>query len=158
MREIYWLLEEMIMQVKIGSDTEEFLKKWRERKKIEWINSMAIQGIPVNIEEIKKKEENGEPLEWELRLVSNDQEILKTINEVVSQRQQIDTKSKQYENDAFFKDLNDLANSNILENQREKDRKKKKMEKAKKFEKLFYDFEKNWLKHIQKGEKYYQMK
>ena len=60
---------------------------------------MAIQGIPVNIEEIKKKEENGEPLEWELRLVSNDQEILKTINEVVSQRQQIDTKYKQYEND-----------------------------------------------------------
>ena len=141
------------LQVKIGSDTEEFLKKWRERKKIEWINSMAIQGIPVNIEEIKKKEENGEPLEWELRLVSNDQEILKTINEVVSQRQQIDTKSKQYENDAFFKDLNDLANSNILENQREKDRKKKKMEKAKKFEKLFYDFEKNWLKHESNREK-----
>ena len=141
------------LQVKIGSDTEEFLKKWRERKKIEWINSMAIQGIPVNIEEIKKKEENGEPLEWELRLVSNDQEVLKTINEVVSQRQQIDTKSKQYENDAFFKDLNDLANSNILENQREKDRKKKKMEKAKKFEKLFYDFEKNWLKHESNREK-----
>ena len=141
------------LQVKIGSDTEEFLKKWRERKKIEWINSLAIQGIPVNIEEIKKKEENGEPLEWELRLVSNDQEVLKTINEVVSQRQQIDTKSKQYENDAFFKDLNDLANSNILENQREKDRKKKKMEKAKKFEKLFYDFEKNWLKHESNREK-----
>ena len=107
---------------------------------------MAMQGIPVNIEEIKKKEENGEPLEWELRLISNDQEVLKTINEVVSQRQQIDTGSKQIENDMFFKDLNDLANSNILENSREKDRKRKKMEKNKKFEKLFNDFEKNWLK------------
>ena len=141
------------LQVKIGSDTEDFLKKWRERKKIEWINSMAIQGIPVNIEEIKRKEENGEPLEWELRLVSNDQEVLKTINEVVSQRQQIDTRSKQYDNDIFLKDLNDLANSNILENQREKDRKKKKIEKTKKFEKLFYDFEKNWLKHENNREK-----
>ena len=114
------------LQVKIGSDTEEFLKKWRERKKIEWINSMTMQGIPVNLEEIKKKEENGEPLEWELKLVSNDQEVLKTINEVVSQRQQIDNISKQNDNDIFLKDLNDLANSNILENSREKDRKRKK--------------------------------
>ena len=141
------------LQVKIGNDTEEYLKKWRERKKIEWINSMAVQGIPVNIEEIKKKEENGEPLEWELRLISNDQEVLKTINEVVSQRQQIDTVSKQNENDKLFKDLNDLASSNILENSREKDRKKKKMEKIKKFEKLFSDFEKNWLKHENNREK-----
>ena len=141
------------LQVKIGSETEEFLKKWRERKKIEWINSMTMQGIQVNLDEIKKKEENGEPLEWELRLVSNDQEILKTINEVVSQRQQIDTKSKQNDNDIFLKDLNDLANSNILENSREKDRKRKKMEKIKKFEKLFYDFEKNWLKHESNREK-----
>ena len=141
------------LQVKIGSDTEEFLKKWRERKKAEWINSLAIQGIPVNIEEIKRKEENGEPLEWELRLVSNDQDILKKINEVVSQRQQIDTRSKQTENDTFFKDLNDLANSNILENSREKERKKKKMEKIKKFEKLFYDFEKTWLRRENNKEK-----
>ena len=141
------------LQVKIGSDTEEFLKKWRERKKAEWINSLAVQGVPVNLEEIKRKEENGEPLEWELRLVSNDQDILKKINEVVSQRQQIDTRSKQSENDTFFKDLNDLANSNILENSREKERKKKKMEKIKKFEKLFYDFEKNWLRRENNKEK-----
>ena len=135
------------LQVKIGNDTEEFLKRWRERKKIEWINSMAIQGIPVNLEEIKRKEENGEPLEWELRLVANDQEILKTINEVVSKRQEIDNTSKKGENDIFLKDLNDFANSNILENPREKERKKKKLEKIKKYEKLFNDFEKNWLKH-----------
>ena len=141
------------LQVKIGNETEEFLKKWRERKKIEWINSMTMQGIPVNIEEIKKKEENGEPLEWELRLVSNDQEVLKTINEVVSQRQQIDNISKQNDNDIFLKDLSDLASSNILENMREKERKRKKLEKAKKFEKLFYDFEKNWLKHESNKEK-----
>ena len=141
------------LQVKIGSETEEFLKKWRERKKIEWINSMTMQGIPVNIEEIKKKEENGEPLEWELKLVSNDQEVLKTINEIVSQRQQIDNISKQNDNDIFLKDLTDLANSNILENIREKERKRKKLEKIKKFEKLFYDFEKNWLKHENNREK-----
>ena len=141
------------LQVKIGKETEEFLKKWRERKKIEWINSLAIQGIPVNLDEIKKKEENGEPLEWELRLVANDQEILKTINEVVSKRQQIDNSSKKGENDLFLKDLNDLANSNILENPREKERKKKKLEKIKKYEKLFNDFEKNWLKHESNVEK-----
>ena len=142
------------LQVKIGNDTEEFLKKWRQRKKAEWINSLAVQGIPVNLEEIKRKEENGEPLEWELRLVSNDQDILKKINEVVSQRQVIDTRSKQNENDnTFFKDLNELANSNILENVREKERKKKKMEKIKKFEKLFYDFEKNWLRRENNKEK-----
>ena len=141
------------LQVKIGSDTEEFLKKWRERKKIEWINSMAVQGIPVNLDEIKKKEENNEPLEWELRLVANDQEILKTLNEIVSQRQCIDNKGKQTDNDIFLKDLNDLANSNILENKREKERKQKKLEKQKKFEKLFNDFEKNWLKHESNREK-----
>ena len=88
-----------------------------------------------------------------MRLISNDQEVLKTINEVVSQRQQIDTVSKQNENDKLFKDLNDLASSNILENSREKDRKRKKMEKIKKFEKLFSDFEKNWLKHENNREK-----
>ena len=141
------------LQVKIGSDTEEFLKKWRERKKIEWINSMTVQGIPVNLDEIKKKEENNEPLEWELRLVANDQEILKTLNEIVSQRQCIDNKGKQTDNDIFLKDLNDLANSNILENKREKERKQKKLEKQKKFEKLFNDFEKNWLKHESNREK-----
>ena len=141
------------LQVKISSETEEYLKKWRERKKIEWINSMAMQGIQVNIEEIKKKEENGEPLEWELRLVPNDQEILKTINEVVSQRQSIDNMSKQSDKDIFLKDLTDLANSNILENEREKERKRKKIEKAKKFEKLFSDFERNWLKQERNKEK-----
>ena len=143
------------LQVKIGKDTEEYLKKWRERKKIEWINSMTMQGIQVNLDEIKKKEENGEPLEWELKLVSNDQEILKTINEVVSQRQAIDSSGKpiSIEKDLFFKNLNDIANSNILENSREKERKRKKEEKKKKFEKLFQDFEKNWLKHESNREK-----
>jgi RNA-binding protein 25 len=132
------------LQIKIGKDTEEYLKKWRERKKIEWINSLTMQGIPVNLEEIKKKEENGEPLEWELKLVSNDQEILKTINEVVSQRQAIDSSGKpiSIEKDIFFKNLTDIASSNILENAREKERKRKKEEKKKKFEKLFQDFEK----------------
>ena len=102
------------LQVKISNDTEEFLKKWRERKKIEWINSMAVQGIPFNLDEIKKKEENGEPLEWELKLVSNDQEVLKMINEVVSRRQNIDSIGKKTDNDLFLKDLSDLASSNIL--------------------------------------------
>ena len=133
------------LQIKIGKETEEYLKKWRERKKIEWINSMTLQGIPMNLDEIKKKEENGEPLEWELKLVANDQEILKTINEVVSQRQAIDSSGKpiNIEKDLFFKNLNDIANSNLLENSREKERKRKKEEKKKKFEKLFQDFEKN---------------
>ena len=143
------------LQIKIGKETEEYLKKWRERKKIEWINSMTLQGIPVNIDEIKKKEENGEPLEWELKLVSNDQETLKTINEVVSQRQAIDSSGKpiSIEKDLFFKNLNDIANSNLLENSREKERKRKKSEKKKKFEKLFQDFEKNWIKHENNREK-----
>ena len=143
------------LQIKIGKDTEEYLKKWRERKKIEWINSLTMQGIHVNLDEIKKKEENGEPLEWELKLVSNDQEILKTINDVVSQRQAIDSSGKpiSIEKDIFFKNLNDIANSNLLENQREKERKRKKSEKKKKFEKLFQDFEKNWIKHENKREK-----
>jgi len=141
--------------IKIGKDTEEYLKRWRERKKIEWINSLTMQGIPVNLDEIKKKEENGEPLEWELKLVSNDQEILKTINEVVSQRQAIDSSGKpiSIEKDIFFKNLTDIANSNILENAREKERKRKKEEKKKKFEKLFQDFEKNWIKHENNREK-----
>ena len=143
------------LQIKIGKDTEEYLKKWRERKKIEWINSLTMQGIPVNLDEIKKKEENGEPLEWELKLVSNDQEILKTINEVVSQRQAIDSSGKpiSIEKDIFFKNLTDIAKSNILENSREKERKRKKEEKKKKFEKLFQDFEKNWIKHENNREK-----
>ena len=143
------------LQIKIGKETEEYLKKWRERKKIEWINSMTLQGIPMNLDEIKKKEENGEPLEWELKLVANDQEILKTINEVVSQRQAIDSSGKpiNIEKDLFFKNLNDIANSNLLENSREKERKRKKEEKKKKFEKLFQDFEKNWIKHENNREK-----
>ena len=143
------------LQIQIGKETEDYLKRWRERKKIEWINSMTMQGIQVNFEEIKKKELNGEPLEWELKLVSNDQEILKTINEVVSQRQAIDSSGKpiNVEKDIFFKNLNDLASSNILENSRERERKRKKFEKKKKFEKLFQDFEKNWLKHENNREK-----
>ena len=143
------------LQIKIGKDTEDYLKRWRERKKIEWINSLTMQGIKVDLDEIKKKENNGEPLEWELKLVANDQEILKTINEVVAQRQAIDSSGKpiSIEKDIFFKNLTDIANSNILENSREKERKRKKEEKKKKFEKLFQDFEKNWIKHENNREK-----
>ena len=132
------------LQVNIGKETEDYLKRWRERKKIEWINSMTMQGIQVNLEEIKKKELNGEPLEWELKLVANDQEILKTINEVVSQRQAIDSSGKpiSIEKDIFFKNLNDLASSNILENSRERERKRKKLEKKKKIRKIISRFRK----------------
>ena len=60
------------LQVKVGAETEEFLKKWRERKKLEWIDSLRIKGIEPDLEEIRRKEEIGEPLEWELELVSKD--------------------------------------------------------------------------------------
>ena len=136
------------LQCKIGSDTEEYLKNWRERKKIEWINSMTLQGISVNLDEIKKKESNGEPLEWELKLISNDKEVLKLINEVVSQRQQIDNITKiNDQSDSFLKGLNDIVGNTNLQNDREKERKKKKSEKSKKLERNFIEFEKNWLKH-----------
>ena len=142
------------LQCKIGSDTEEYLKNWRERKKIEWINSMTLQGIPVNLDDIKKKEMNGEPLEWELKLISNDKEVLKLINEVVSQRQQIDNITKQNEQtDVFLKGLNDIVGNTNLQNDREKERKKKKSEKIKKLERNFIEFEKNWLKHESNREK-----
>ena len=136
------------LQIKIGSETEEYLKKWREQKKLEWVTSLKLRGINIDLNDIKLKEERGEPLEWELNLISRDQETLKIINDVVNQREQIELFAKQNEKpEIYLKDLKELNGTLNFESQREKDRAKKKLDKIKKMEKLFIEEEKKWLKY-----------
>lgn len=144
-------LDNSELQVKVGSETEEFLKKWRERKKMEWIDSLRIKGVEVDLQEIKRKEESGEPLEWELQLVSKDQDTLKVIYDVLAQRQEIEVYAKQAEKpELFLKDLKELASGSLsthFESDRERERQRKKNEKLKKLEKAFRDEERRWLRH-----------
>ena len=123
-------LDNSELQVKVGSETEEFLKKWRERKKMEWIDSLRIKGVEVDLQEIKRKEECGEPLEWELQLVSKDQDTLKVIYDVLAQRQEIEVYAKQAEKpELFLKDLKELASGSLsthFESDRERERQRKK--------------------------------
>ena len=114
------------LQIKIGSETEEYLKKWREQKKLEWVTSLKLRGVNIDLNDISLKEERGEPLEWELNLISRDQETLKIINEVVNQREQIELFAKQNEKpEIYLKDLKELNGTLNFESQREKDRAKK---------------------------------
>ena len=139
------------LQVKVGAETEEFLKKWRERKKLEWIDSLRIKGIEPDLEEIRRKEEIGEPLEWELELVSKDQDTLKLIYDIMGQRQEIEVFAKQAEKpDLYLKDLKELAAGSLsthFESERERERQRKKNERLKKLEKAFKDEERRWLRH-----------
>ena len=139
------------LQVKVGAETEEFLKKWRERKKLEWIDSLRIKGIEPDIEEIRRKEEIGEPLEWELELVGKDQDTLKLIYDIMGQRQEIEVFAKQAEKpDLYLKDLKELAAGSLsthFESERERERQRKKNERLKKLEKAFKDEERRWLRH-----------
>ena len=139
------------LQVKVGAETEEFLKKWRERKKLEWIDSLRIKEIEPDLEEIRRKEEIGEPLEWELELVSKDQDTLKLIYDIMGQRQEIEVFAKQAEKpDLYLKDLKELAAGSLsthFESERERERQRKKNERLKKLEKAFKDEERRWLRH-----------
>lgn len=139
------------LQVKVGAETEEYLKKWRERKKLEWIDSLRIKGIEPDLEEIRRKEEIGEPLEWELELVSKDQDTLKLIYDIMGQRQEIEVFAKQAEKpDLYLKDLKELAAGSLsthFESERERERQRKKNERLKKLEKAFKDEERRWLRH-----------
>ena len=131
------------LQIKIGSETEEYLKKWREQKKLEWVTSLKLRGVNIDLNDISLKEERGEPLEWELNLISRDQETLKIINEVVNQREQIELFAKQNEKpEIYLKDLKELNGTLNFESQREKDRAKKKLDKIKKMEKIIIEEEK----------------
>lgn len=145
------------LQVKVGAETEEFLKKWRERKKLEWIDSMRIKGVEPDLEEIRRKEEIGEPLEWELELVSKDQDTLKLIYDIMGQRQEIEVFAKQAEKpDLYLKDLKELAAGSLsthYESERERERQRKKNERIKKLEKAFKDEERRWLRHEEEVER-----
>ncbi len=146
-------------QIKVDSKTEEFLKQWREQKKQEWIDSLKRRGIDVNLDEIKKKENNKEPLEWELQLISKDNEARKLILEILSQRNEIENTSRQKERpEEFLKDLKDLTTSSNpfsqhFESEREKKRQKKKIEKIEKKEKYYKEDLKKWERHEEERER-----
>ena len=62
------------------------------------------------MDEIKKKENNGEPLEWEFQLISKDPESKKFIQELLFQRSNLEASAKQIENsDEYLKDIRDIT-------------------------------------------------
>jgi RNA-binding protein 25 len=136
-----------------------FLNFGENRKKQEWIENLRRRGIEVNLEEIKKRENNKEPLEWELQLISKDNETKKLIFEILSQKNEIEIMAKQKERpEDYLKDLKDLTTSSNpfsahFESEREKERQKKKMEKVKKLEKQFKEDEKKWERHEEDKER-----
>ena len=90
-------------------------------------------------------------MEWELELVSKDQDTLKLIYDIMGQRQEIEVFAKQAEKpDLYLKDLKELAAGSLsthFESERERERQRKKNERLKKLEKAFKDEERRWLRH-----------
>lgn len=127
------------------------MKKWRERKKEEWIDSLRQKGFQVDLNEVKKKENSGEPLDWELQLISKDQETNKLLYEIMSQRTEIETYARQSERpEQYLKDLKELAQGSLsqhFESERERERARIQSDKVKRLEKMFRDEEKKWEKH-----------
>lgn len=66
------------------------MKYWRETKKYEWIEARHRAGLEVNLKEIEKKEKEGEPLEWELQLISKDYETRLEIENILTKRHEIE--------------------------------------------------------------------
>jgi hypothetical protein len=78
--------EDYELSVNLGPKTEAFLRYWRETKKLEWIEAKHRAGLPVDIQEIERKENNGEPLEWELEIISKDYEARLEIENILNNR------------------------------------------------------------------------
>ncbi len=136
---------------------EEYLKQWRESKKQEWMETLRRKGTEVNMEDIKRKEANREPLEWELQLISKDNEVRKAIFEIMTQKNEIEMYAKANDRpDEYLKDLKDLSANPFkldFESEREKERERKRIERLKRREKLFKDDEKRWERHEEEREK-----
>jgi RNA-binding protein 25 len=96
-------------------------------------------------------------LEWELQLISKDNEVRKAIFEIMTQKNEIEMYAKANDRpDEYLKDLKDLSANPFkldFESEREKERERKRMEKLKKREKLFKDEEKRWERHEEEREK-----
>jgi RNA-binding protein 25 len=120
---------------------------------MEWIENLRRHGIDVNLEDMKKREITGEPLEWELQLISKDSETRKIIFDILTQKNEIEMYAKQNEKpEEYLKDLKDLTSttstfSQHFESEREKERERKKLDKIKKLEKLYKEEEKLWERH-----------
>ena len=114
----------------------------------------------MNLEDIKKRENNGEPLEWELQLINKDSETRKIIFDIMTQKNEIEMYAKANERpEDFLKDLKELTNNPFSkinqypESEREKERQKHKQQNLKKLEKNFKDEERKWEKHEEEKEK-----
>jgi hypothetical protein len=100
--------------------------------------------------EVKRKEKNGEPLDWELELIAKDSETRKLIFDILTQKNDIESYEKLNQNAENYKDKKDLAfNPPVFqhtESEREKQRAKRKQKQKEKNEKAFLEDEKRWLK------------
>lgn len=98
------------LQIKVDQKTEDFLRQWREQKKQDWIDQLRLQGINVNVDEIRKKELAGTPLEWELNLIAKDGETRRAIFDILTQKDEIENFAKSNEKaEEFLKDFKDFS-------------------------------------------------
>ena len=121
---------------------------------------MNRRGVEVNLDEIRKKESNGEPLEWELQLINKDSETRKLIFDIMSQKNEIEMYAKANERpEDYLKDIKDLTTNPFsklnqhIESERERERQKKKQNNLKKLEKQFKEEEHKWEKYEESREK-----
>jgi hypothetical protein len=121
---------------------------------------MKRKGIEPKMDEINKKEKNGEPLEWELQLIKNDHDTRKLIFDILTQKIDIEMYAKAAERpEEYLKDIKDLTSNpyNILhqhpESEREKERFRRKQANKNKLEKQFVDNVKKWERHEEDKER-----
>jgi hypothetical protein len=106
------------------------------------------------MEDIKKKERNGEPLEWELQLINKDHDTRKMIFDILTQKNDIEAYAKATERpEDYLKDIKDLAHNsyNLMnqypESEREKERARRKQANKRRMEKQYIDDIKKWERH-----------
>jgi RNA-binding protein 25 len=115
---------------------------------------MKRRGLEVNLEELKKRETRGEPLEWELLLISKDSETRNQIFQILQQKSEIEMSSKQQEKpEEYLKDIKELSMNPYSflnqqqESEREKDRVLRKQQKIRRMEKHWKEEESRWKKY-----------
>lgn len=86
------------------------MRQWRDIKKDEWIKSLKKKGIEPDYEEIRKADEAGEPLEWEVKMIENDHETRKLILEILTQKNEIEQFARSHErSEDFYRDIRDSS-------------------------------------------------
>lgn len=96
-------LDESRISVKADQKTNQFLKDWKDLKKMEWIAKQEKLGITVDMEDLDLQEESGQIQPYERELIPLYDQIIDQVNSTLDRRDIIESVANQARPDGLTK-------------------------------------------------------